>query len=385
MTKTLSRREKLLLWLLTSTLIFSASFSYGAVDQSRVSSIMSTITTKASLFSDVIPPSKSQSPRAEYYTQVYTGLRDAIDMLIVVRDQVASLAWVDTKSISPGNPGGNPTDSPPVGISYPPSSGDITTAMRNCPKWSYFVRELLPKAPIQNDNDVWFFPMDKSYPPVSTGSYAVFTMTIPELNASMLVPGQFAPAVWFSFNDGMKLPYQEGYTKVGSIVTTGPYELVISPRVPCDFSEVSKFSGNAKMGYGDDFWGTLNFYVYKKWTKLMFFGKEIKPEEAKNFLPDDTKYYVTIRAQADESGKARVNTMYKPKVWPYASVPTNEDQLTWFTKTQDFANAPWAVFYNNFGWAYGLFPINAWDNLYMLNCYAKNADAKLKKSLGCPQ
>jgi hypothetical protein len=77
--------------------------------------------------------------------------------------------------------------------------------------------------------------------------------------------------------------------------------------------------------------------------------------------------------------------MYKPKVWPYASVPTNEDQLTWFTKTQDFANAPWAVFYNNFGWAYGLFPINAWDNLYMLNCYAKNADAKLKKSLGCPQ
>jgi hypothetical protein len=46
----------------------------------------------------------------------------------------------------------------------------------------------------------------------------------------------------------------------------------------------------------------------------MFFGKEIKPEEAKNFLPDDTKYYVTIRAQADESGKARVNTMYKPKV-----------------------------------------------------------------------
>jgi hypothetical protein len=39
----LSRREKLLLGLLTSTLIFSASFSYGAVNQSKVDSIMKMI------------------------------------------------------------------------------------------------------------------------------------------------------------------------------------------------------------------------------------------------------------------------------------------------------------------------------------------------------
>ena len=41
---TLSRREKLLLGLLTSTLIFSASFSYAAVNSNKVDAIMKMIT-----------------------------------------------------------------------------------------------------------------------------------------------------------------------------------------------------------------------------------------------------------------------------------------------------------------------------------------------------
>ena len=40
----LSRREKLLLGLLTSTLIFSASFSYAAVNTNKVDAIMKMIT-----------------------------------------------------------------------------------------------------------------------------------------------------------------------------------------------------------------------------------------------------------------------------------------------------------------------------------------------------
>jgi hypothetical protein len=53
LSSSLSRREKLLLGLLTSTLIFSASFSYGAVNQSKVDSIMKMINDGAMKFSDI--------------------------------------------------------------------------------------------------------------------------------------------------------------------------------------------------------------------------------------------------------------------------------------------------------------------------------------------
>ena len=101
----LSRREKLLLWLLTSTLIFSASFSYGAVNQSKVDSIMQTINNAASNFS-------SQADRDTYYNRVYTGLSDAIDMLAVVRNNVGAMIGTPPVSVSPGNPGGSPNENP---------------------------------------------------------------------------------------------------------------------------------------------------------------------------------------------------------------------------------------------------------------------------------
>ncbi len=52
----LSTREKLLLGLLCSSMVFSLSFSfsYGAVNQSKVNSIMDMVTAAASKFSDVI-------------------------------------------------------------------------------------------------------------------------------------------------------------------------------------------------------------------------------------------------------------------------------------------------------------------------------------------
>ena len=100
LTSSLSRREKLLLGLLTSTLIFSASFSYGAVNQSKVDSIMQTINNAASNFS-------SQADRDTYYNRVYTGLSDAIDMLAVVRNNVGAMIGTPPVSVSPGNPGGN--------------------------------------------------------------------------------------------------------------------------------------------------------------------------------------------------------------------------------------------------------------------------------------
>ncbi len=43
-TALLSRREKLLLTLLSSTLLFSFSFSYGAVNSNKVDAIMEMIT-----------------------------------------------------------------------------------------------------------------------------------------------------------------------------------------------------------------------------------------------------------------------------------------------------------------------------------------------------
>ncbi len=52
----LSRREKLLLGLLCSSMVFSLSFSfsYGAVNQTKVDSIMKMISDAGAKFSDVI-------------------------------------------------------------------------------------------------------------------------------------------------------------------------------------------------------------------------------------------------------------------------------------------------------------------------------------------
>ena len=105
LTSSLSRREKLLLGLLTSTLIFSASFSYGAVNQSKVDSIMQTINNAASNFS-------SQADRDTYYNRVYTGLSDAIDMLAVVRNNVG--AMIGTPPVSTPPVSTPPTFTPPA-------------------------------------------------------------------------------------------------------------------------------------------------------------------------------------------------------------------------------------------------------------------------------
>ena len=99
----LSRREKLLLGLLTSTLIFSASFPYGAVNQAKVDSIMQTINSAANNFS-------TQADKDTYYRRVYTGLSDAIDMLGVVRNNIGALIGTAPVSVSPGNPGDSSND-----------------------------------------------------------------------------------------------------------------------------------------------------------------------------------------------------------------------------------------------------------------------------------
>ena len=89
-----SRREKLLLGLLGSAMLFSFSFSYGAVNQAKVDSIMQTINTAANNFS-------SQSDRDTYYQRVYTGLSDAIDMLAVVRNNVGAMIGTAPVTVPP--------------------------------------------------------------------------------------------------------------------------------------------------------------------------------------------------------------------------------------------------------------------------------------------
>lgn len=90
----LSRREKLLLGLLSSALLFSFSFSYGAVDQSRADSIMLTITKAGNTF-------PAQEDRDAYYKQVYKGLSDAIDMLGVVRNSVGAMIGAAPVTVPP--------------------------------------------------------------------------------------------------------------------------------------------------------------------------------------------------------------------------------------------------------------------------------------------
>ena len=70
----LSRREKLLLTLLSSVLLFSFSFSYGAVSQSKVDSIMAIIVSGGSRFSDTIVSPATKSEKTLYYEKVDAGL-----------------------------------------------------------------------------------------------------------------------------------------------------------------------------------------------------------------------------------------------------------------------------------------------------------------------
>jgi hypothetical protein len=90
-TSSLSRREKLLLTLLTSTLVFSASFSYGAVNQNKVDAIMKMITDGWAKFSEIPVSGQSKSERTQYFEKVDAGLWDAVEMLAVVRNNIRSL------------------------------------------------------------------------------------------------------------------------------------------------------------------------------------------------------------------------------------------------------------------------------------------------------
>ncbi len=107
-----SRREKLLLGLLGSAMLFSFSFSYGAVNQAKVDSIMQTINTAANNFS-------SQTDRDTYYQRVYTGLSDAIDMLAVVRNNVGAMIGTAPVTVPPVTP--PPVGTPPVTPPIPPT------------------------------------------------------------------------------------------------------------------------------------------------------------------------------------------------------------------------------------------------------------------------
>ncbi len=98
----LSRREKLLLGLLTSTLVFSASFSYGAVNQSKVDSIMQTITNAGNAFS-------SQTDRDTYYQRVYSGLADAVALLVTVQNNVGAMIGTAPVTAPTATPPSSPT------------------------------------------------------------------------------------------------------------------------------------------------------------------------------------------------------------------------------------------------------------------------------------
>ena len=69
-----SRREKLLLGLLSLTLLGSFSLSYGAVSQSKVDSIMAIIVNGGSKFSDTIVSPATKSEKTLYYEKVDAGL-----------------------------------------------------------------------------------------------------------------------------------------------------------------------------------------------------------------------------------------------------------------------------------------------------------------------
>ena len=124
----LSRREKLLLGLLTSTLVFSASFSYGAVNQSKVDSIMQTITNAGNAFS-------SQTDRDTYYQRVYSGLADAVALLVTVQNNVGAMIGtppVDVPPVSSGNPPLPSTTSNPNPALPPSPSASSLVDWSNC-------------------------------------------------------------------------------------------------------------------------------------------------------------------------------------------------------------------------------------------------------------
>ena len=92
-----SHREKLLLGLLCSSMVFSLSFSfsYGAVNQTKVDSIMKMISDAGAKFSDVIASWQTKSERTLYYEKVDAGLGDAVEMLGTVRNKIRTeVLWL---------------------------------------------------------------------------------------------------------------------------------------------------------------------------------------------------------------------------------------------------------------------------------------------------
>lgn len=143
-----SRREKLLLTLLSSTLLFSFSFSYGAMNQSKLDAIMKTITDAGDRF-------PSQTDRDTYYRRVYTGLSEAVALLITVQNNVGAMIGTAPVTVPPvGTPpiSGNPlelcsADTEVESVSWPlPTGGDPTHLMKITDTKSRVFKFVVPAA-----------------------------------------------------------------------------------------------------------------------------------------------------------------------------------------------------------------------------------------------
>lgn len=172
-TSSLSRREKLLLGLLSSTLIFSASFSYGAVNSSKVDAIMQTITNAGNAFT-------TQTDRDTYYQRVYTGLADAVALLITVQNNVGAMIGTAPVTVPPVG------TLPPVNTVNPgQSAAQVLGIFANapipapCPANTIMMKEDLGKP----GAGMWLHKTWNNKNP-SLGTYHVYKLTLKESAAT---------------------------------------------------------------------------------------------------------------------------------------------------------------------------------------------------------
>lgn len=180
-----------------------------------------------------------------------------------------------------------------VGTSNP--STGLSQAMASCPVGTQFIKEVIKDAKPVVD----LFEPGIQYKSLSPTTYAVFTATIPDVTSTSDYPKAFvihgaagANAQWILNNPRFKDTKNE--------YAYDEFEYSFSTSTACVFdgpSVMRTYSMNAA--------GTLSIPIYPS-DSFQTLNKSAY------YLKAGTKYYITVRGKADESGKYKVRHRYNP-------------------------------------------------------------------------
>lgn len=174
------------------------------------------------------------------------------------------------------------------------ADASLTQAMSSCPVGSYFVKELIKGRPL---NDQFLFNPDTYYKPLSTTTYAVFTITLPVATNTAYYPKGMYWSMPSVIDGGW---YDQYYPNTKNLWgRASDFEIIISETRACDFDGTGLSFRKYTMADGGAF--SIPIYPSDNFQQLNYM---------KEHLNAGKKYYITVRGRSDEVGKYTLRKAY---------------------------------------------------------------------------